>query len=153
MGEREVLVSEGRLYRYRPIGLDLFMPVAGQPRHGAVVRKVQPVGCPKNGAMGHAYVETADDGPQAGPVLVSESSLRPLTPRESYEAARSRVANDEQLAPFAEFILADWPEGEDHWEWVATAPIAEIIEWVAAAYVEDDPDQEFRDNQQRRVGR
>jgi hypothetical protein len=27
-------------------------------------------------------------------------------------------------------ILYDWPEGEEHWEWVCTAPVAEIVGWA-----------------------
>jgi hypothetical protein len=29
-----------------------------------------------------------------------------------------------------EFILADWPEGEEHQKWIDTAPAHEIAEWV-----------------------
>lgn len=49
-----------------------------------------------------------------------------------YEKAEQRVNNSEALRLHKDFILADWTEGEDHFEWVATAPEAEILEWVEA---------------------
>ena len=49
-----------------------------------------------------------------------------------FEAARARVQNTPELAEHADFILADWPEGDDHWKWVATAPVAEVVDWAEA---------------------
>lgn len=139
-------MSGATLYRFDPVGLDLFDRRPSQPEPGAVVRKVQPHGCPRNGTMGHVYVETADDSPARGPVLVLRASVRPLTRgerqdmdryghiaawRNLYDAAAKRVADDEELSQYAEYIMADWPEGEEHWTWVATAPREEIIDWAA----------------------
>jgi len=28
--------------------------------------------------------------------------------------------------------LADWPEGDIHWQWLANAPEGEVRDWVAA---------------------
>ena len=47
-----------------------------------------------------------------------------------FEEAKARVENSPRLAPHADFILADWPEGEEHWEWVALALENEILDWV-----------------------
>jgi hypothetical protein len=59
-------------YVLEPVGLDAWdsrvRPFAGQR-----VVKVQPRGCPRNGTMGHCYVETVD-GDFVGLVLVN--SLR-----------------------------------------------------------------------------
>lgn len=44
-------------YRFQPVGFDLFDPKPHQPKPGALVRKVQPVGCPRNGTMGFTYVQ------------------------------------------------------------------------------------------------
>lgn len=44
--------------------------------------------------------------------------------------ARERVANDAALAAHAETIFYDWPEGDEHLEWIATAPISEIVDWA-----------------------
>jgi len=49
-----------------------------------------------------------------------------------YDMARDRVRGSETLAAHEEFILADWPEGADHWCWVITAPVSEIISWAEA---------------------
>jgi hypothetical protein len=50
-----------------------------------------------------------------------------------YCEARSRVEADELLAQYAETILADYPEGDEHWQWVIDAPIDEIVAWAKAA--------------------
>ena len=28
------------------------------------------------------------------------------------------------------FVYADWPEGQEHLQWLRTAPVAEIVTWV-----------------------
>lgn len=48
-----------RVYEYHPVGLDLFMANDPVPA-GTLVRKTQPPGCPRNGTMGHCYIETLD---------------------------------------------------------------------------------------------
>jgi len=47
-----------------------------------------------------------------------------------YEKARRRVRSSKKLAPFREFILDDWPEGDKHYAWVARASVREILDWV-----------------------
>jgi len=49
-----------------------------------------------------------------------------------YDVAAGRVVNSAALAPHSDFILTDWPEGDEHWQWVITAPEAEIIDWAEA---------------------
>lgn len=63
------------VYTFHPLGFDLFAPHAGTPAAGTRVVKVQPFGCPRNGTMGHCYVEDADSGKFYG--LVQLASLRP----------------------------------------------------------------------------
>lgn len=46
--------------------------------------------------------------------------------------AEKRVDQSEELRPHKEFIMADWPEGAEHWQWVAEATVEEILDWVAA---------------------
>jgi hypothetical protein len=58
-------------YTFLPVGMDLFDRRPHQPKPGAVVVKVQPKGCPRNGTMGHCYVEDADTGQFHGLVLVN----------------------------------------------------------------------------------
>lgn len=50
-----------------------------------------------------------------------------------YREAKSRVHGDDRLAPFAETILADFPEGDEHWQWVIDADADEILGWAKAA--------------------
>jgi len=50
-----------------------------------------------------------------------------------YREAESRVLADDRLAPFAETILADYPQGDEHWQWVIDADVGEIIGWAEAA--------------------
>jgi hypothetical protein len=49
-----------------------------------------------------------------------------------YDLAERRVRNSARLAPHADFILADWPEGNEHWNWVINADEQEILDWVEA---------------------
>ncbi len=53
-----------------------------------------------------------------------------LTP---YERAERRVDNSPTLSQHKDFIMADWTEGDEHWRWVATAKVSEIVDWVEAA--------------------
>lgn len=67
--------------------------------------------------------------------LVREGAVERIgetTPGNWYELAERRVQDTPSLAMHRAFIMADWPEGDEHWEWLATAPIEEIVDWVAA---------------------
>jgi len=50
----------------------------------------------------------------------------------NYDRAANKVAGDPDLAAHSDFILADWPEGDEHWTWVIKASKREILEWVEA---------------------
>lgn len=60
-----------RVFTFDPAGFDRFFPHGGTPPEGTKVRKCQPYGCPKNGTMGHCYVEDAETGEFYGLVQVS----------------------------------------------------------------------------------
>jgi hypothetical protein len=47
-----------------------------------------------------------------------------------YEKAARRVDSSPELHRYRSFILADWPEGDQHWKWVCTASVKEIKEWA-----------------------
>lgn len=47
-----------------------------------------------------------------------------------YKSAEQRIKNTPKLQPFETTLLYEWPEGNEHYEWVATAPLAEIIDWA-----------------------
>lgn len=49
-----------------------------------------------------------------------------------YTQAKFRVDHSDILAPHSDFILADWPEGNEHWRWVLEASEEEILNWVEA---------------------
>lgn len=53
------------------------------------------------------------------------------------EAATHRAQRIEQrftahpeLEQYRDVIFYDWPEGDEHLEWIAAAPIAEIVDWA-----------------------
>jgi len=47
------------------------------------------------------------------------------------EQATRRVENSDALEPYRDIILYDWPEGEEHLEWIVTADESEILEWAS----------------------
>lgn len=84
----------GTVYIFEPVGLDLFDRRKHQPKAGTRVRKTQPVGTPRNGTMGHTYVEDAETGEFYG--LVLTASLRKETARDrelAKEFAQSAAAS------------------------------------------------------------
>lgn len=47
-----------------------------------------------------------------------------------YARASLRVEFSPELSKYSEIIMQDFPEGQEHWEWVALAGIDEIINWA-----------------------
>lgn len=70
-----------KTYIFNPVGLDIYDRRVHSPQAGTLVRKVQPYGCPRNGTMGHCYVEDAQDGTFYGLVLLN--SLTPFRLRKN----------------------------------------------------------------------
>lgn len=62
--------ATGRVFRYEPVGWDVFDPKVGIDA-GRLVRKTQPAGCPRNGTMGHTFIEDAETGEFLGLVLIA----------------------------------------------------------------------------------
>lgn len=62
-----------------------------------------------------------------------------------YDRAANRVNKNKRLAAHAAIILYDWNDPE-HWEWVATAPISEIVDWAEAVTL-DEMDRDNSDNE------
>ena len=58
------------VYTFSPVGLDLFEKSSRLPKAGTQVVKVQPHGCPRNGTMGHCFIENAETGEFYGLVLL-----------------------------------------------------------------------------------
>jgi len=46
------------------------------------------------------------------------------------DKAEQRVTNSPGLQPYRDTIMYDWPEGNEHWRWVLTAHISEIVDWA-----------------------
>lgn len=44
--------------------------------------------------------------------------------------AEQRVNASPKLSQYRAVIMADWPEGKEHWRWVLKAPVSEIVEWA-----------------------
>ena len=65
-------------FRFDPVGLDSYSRQCATLKAGTVVVKTQPIGCPRNGTMGHCYVEDAETGEFYG--LVLENSLGRIKP-------------------------------------------------------------------------
>ena len=48
-----------------------------------------------------------------------------------YEAkARQRVAQSPRLQKYEATIFYDWPNWDEHMQWIATAPVKEIVDWA-----------------------
>jgi len=47
-----------------------------------------------------------------------------------HQAAVERLDTTLELEPFQATCLYDWPNADEHWQWVATAPVAEIVGWA-----------------------
>ena len=48
----------------------------------------------------------------------------------TYENMIARIDATPELEPYRATITYDWPEAEEHYRWVCTAPIAEIVDWA-----------------------
>lgn len=47
------------------------------------------------------------------------------------ELAENRVIASPELSPFHDLLIEhDWPDQEDHWRWVATTPITDLVAWA-----------------------
>jgi hypothetical protein len=97
--------ATGRVFRFEACGFDVFDPHPGTPDNGTLVRKTQPYGCPRNGTMGHCYVEDAETGEFCG--LVQVSSLVPVDGRDR----RGRFATEEQVQPPSPFTVVTGSPG------------------------------------------
>jgi hypothetical protein len=56
-----------------------------------------------------------------------------------YDVAMERFRAEPALAPYEDIIFNDWPEGDEHHQWVAEAPLAELLDW-ARTLAKDSPE-------------
>ena len=61
-------VRVGKVYRYEPVGMDIYDP-ASRAKRGELVKVVNQYGCPPANTMGHCYIAVA--GQFAGLVLTN----------------------------------------------------------------------------------
>lgn len=59
-----------------------------------------------------------------------------------YQWACRRVARNPQLNKHKDTIFYDWPNWNEHIEWIATGPVSSIIAWAEAveSYREEKED-------------
>lgn len=50
------------------------------------------------------------------------------------QQARQRVETTE-LDSWSDIIFYDWPNWTEHMQWIATAPIVDIVDWAATVDV------------------
>jgi len=43
---------------------------------------------------------------------------------------QERIAETPELEEYREELEYDWPESQEHADWVATAPVKEIVDWA-----------------------
>lgn len=62
--------------------------------------------------------------------LVVRDVIEKETRMDTETKARQRVADTPELNVFEDIIFYDWPNWDEHMEWVAIAPVAEIVNWA-----------------------
>lgn len=62
-------MSKNKIYKFEPVGLDIFDPKT-QAQRGQSVVKVEVQGAPKNGTMGHCFIADAETNQFLGLVWV-----------------------------------------------------------------------------------
>ena len=59
-------------------------------------------------------------------------------PSQNEVDAIARVQNTPELAKHEDVIFYDWSRWEDHMDWIAHAPVAEIVSWCEAVDVDEE---------------
>lgn len=68
--------------------------------------------------------------------------MDPIQNEEWRKKAQKRLDNNKRLKVYEGIIFSDWPE-EDHFEWVATAPEEEIIDWATKMFKEQEEEAAY----------
>jgi len=59
----------------------------------------------------------------------------------AYDRAVARVNETPELEQYYDLLIEyDWPEGDEHYTWVATADVAELIDWAQTVRQDEDAD-------------
>lgn len=54
----------------------------------------------------------------------------------TYDEMVTRIDNTPELEPYREVLVYDWPNEQEHIDWVCTAPVAEIVAWAREIEIE-----------------
>lgn len=79
--------KRSRVFLFEPVGYDLFDSKPNHPERGTRVVKTQPYGAPKNGTMGHCFIQDAETGDFYGLVLLAS-----LKATNEYAVVRDKAA-------------------------------------------------------------
>ena len=61
-----------------------------------------------------------------------------MKPTKLYREAEQRINDTPELEPYRELLLTDWPEGDEHLEWVVSAPVEELLSWARATQTDNE---------------
>ena len=81
-----------------------------------------------------AFVNAHFNGSKSAAI---HAGLGELMKNTTEEQARQRIENTPELAAHAAIILYEWPNWNEHMAWIATAPVAEIVEWAESVEADE----------------
>jgi len=70
------------------------------------------------------WMEADDEGDICG------ECVRDADEPDWLERATRRVDSHPELEEYRDVIFYDWPEGDEHQKWIATAPSGDIVRWA-----------------------
>ena len=62
--------------------------------------------------------------------LIDDRYMKEIKEMDSREIAQRRVWKTPELEPYEEWFIHDWDEGDEHFDWVATAPVEKLVAWA-----------------------
>ena len=62
---------------------------------------------------------------------------------DNYEMIESRIEENEVLVQYADILHYEWDNEDEHAEWVATAPLSEIVEWCKSILEDEQAQREI----------
>ena len=61
----------------------------------------------------------------------------------NWNRIQARLASTPELEQYRDLIEYDWPEENEHAEWISTAPVAEIIAWAESLRSSEIADEDL----------
>jgi len=59
----------------------------------------------------------------------------------AYDVAVARIDREPALEEYRDIILYDWGNQEEHWQWIASAELAEIVDWCESIRRDEAEDE------------